>query len=1013
MMKRILGALREATRSLGEGLGLRAKVPAEGRYHAFIAYSWDDVSLASAVQRGLERLAKPWYRARALRVFRDATGLPAGPGLRQTLRSALERSDYLILVASRSSAASEHVQREIEHWQDVKGVDRLLIGLAEGGLQWDDAQGDYSRESWAVLPESLRGAFTEEALYVDFTKVDPRELTLDNGEFRDAVRLLAAGPHGLQPAELAGLEVAERRRTVLYARLAGLVLVTLTVVAIIAGVVAIVQRDTAIAQSRVALSRQIAAEAEGVRGARPDLALLLGVQALRTADTVEARSSLLGSLLADPWIARFLYGPSSPVLAMSYVGVGDAELITVHQDGEVIDWNTRRGAGRRIAQLGPIYEALIADTTAAVVRDTGRLDVYRLPSPAARGGTSTLLFSTRPRVRCDPRKLSACQEGLLTTMSEDGSWLITDLEGTHLELWEVEQRRRAARQPPAYLSAPADIPRVEETLVAVRHHFTSPSALASPGTPPDELLSWPLTAGRTRVLKRLQSRHTALQLTGPLVVEDSVAGAATAVDYLGMVTVEPLRSAHPPSITQELSGDEALIDSLLQGLSGVIYLDGDGTVGFTYSPSHTSARMVSGLDTLVERPHGPPVQRRLAMNVESTQLAVAGGLQGVLLLRPPALDPASRPLVGTPLGAPTGEEPERVIPQPPSELPVFSRDGSALAATLNETEGVGLWRTDTGATVAALTSSDLHPTTRVANISIASDDHTVAFVTKPLAAVESTAAQRLPIVRPVPGSVRVWNGRVGDRTRVLALPFTRGDGPTTCVFAAGNPYHLVVGTGLGWLYFWDLRTDTQWRAPLHLPLDTPAPVALLAANASGKLLVGVSGGPTLLVDERTGVATPAPGPRGVIAEAFSPNGNLAAGTDGAGRVRIWVPQTGRAVPGGVLAPSYTGGLTGLTLSDGLLAVISSKAVTLYDTAALREVGQVEIPAGVPEVAFSPTRQALAVGDGTEASVLAIDPKSLIGRACAIANRELTTGEWSQFVGSALPYSATCRVGARR
>ena len=1005
-------------RSLREGLELRSKVPAEGRYHAFIAYSWNDVSLASAVQRGLERLAKPWYRTRALRVFRDVTGLPAGPGLRQTLRAALEHSDYLILIASRASATSEHVQREIKYWQDSKGVDRLLIGLAEGSLQWNDEQGDYSPESWAVLPESLRGAFTEEALYVDFTKVDPQALTLDNNEFRDAVRLLAAGPHGMQPAELAGLEVAERRRTVRYARLAGLVLVTLTILAIVAGVVAIVQRDSAIDQSHVALSRQIAAEAEVVRGKQPDLALLLGVQALRTADTAEARSSLLGSLLSEPWIVRFLYGPRSPVLAMSYVGTGDAELITVHQDGEVVDWDTRRGTGRPIAQLGPIDEALIANTTAAVVRNTGRLDVYQLSSTGARGEAPTRLFSTRPRVRCNPRKVIACQEGLLTAMSEDGSWLVSDLEGTHLELWEVEQRKRAVRQPPAYLSAPADIASFDETLVAVRHHFSSPSALLS-ATSPDELLSWPLTAGRARVFARLPSKSTSQELSGPLVVAGTLEGAVTAVDELGVVTVEPVHPARtPPTITRELSstrelsGDEAPIVSLWQEPLGTIYLDGGGTVGFTYSSGHTSARMVSGLDTLVEQLHGALIQHRLAVDQDITQIAVAGGSQGVLLLHPPFAGTAS-PLVGTPLGDPTGEKTERVVPQSPTELPVFSHDGSILAAATNDTEGLGLWRADTGATVAALTSPyQQHPTTRIAKVSIAPDDHTVAFITKPLAALEPAAALRLPRGSTYPGSVRIWDGHGGDRSRVLALAFTRGDGPTACAFAAHNPQHLIVGTGLGWLYFWDVRTDTQWRAPIRLPLAAQAPVLLLGANEAGRLLVGVSGGPTLLIDERTGLVAPAPGPKGAIAEALSPSGKLAAGIDGAGYVKIWVPQTGRTVPGGLLARSYLGALTGLTLGDGLLAVTSSKAITLYDTSTLREVGQIEVSAGAPDVAFSPTRQALAVVNATEGSVLAIDPTSLIGRACTIANRELTPAEWAQFVGSALSYSATCHVGAR-
>jgi hypothetical protein len=46
-------------------------------YDAFISYSHAlDGALAPALQTGLERFAKPWYRPRALRVFRDTQTWP-------------------------------------------------------------------------------------------------------------------------------------------------------------------------------------------------------------------------------------------------------------------------------------------------------------------------------------------------------------------------------------------------------------------------------------------------------------------------------------------------------------------------------------------------------------------------------------------------------------------------------------------------------------------------------------------------------------------------------------------------------------------------------------------------------------------------------------------------------------------------------------------------------------------------------------------------------------------------
>ena len=51
---------------------------ARARYDAFISYSHhSDARLAPLLQAGLHRFAKPWYRMRAVRVFRDEASLAA------------------------------------------------------------------------------------------------------------------------------------------------------------------------------------------------------------------------------------------------------------------------------------------------------------------------------------------------------------------------------------------------------------------------------------------------------------------------------------------------------------------------------------------------------------------------------------------------------------------------------------------------------------------------------------------------------------------------------------------------------------------------------------------------------------------------------------------------------------------------------------------------------------------------------------------------------------------------
>ena len=70
------------------------------RYGAFISYSH---AASAEVARGLEKwlqiYAKPWWRWRAVNVFRDENDLTASPGLWSTIADALERAQHERMVA--------------------------------------------------------------------------------------------------------------------------------------------------------------------------------------------------------------------------------------------------------------------------------------------------------------------------------------------------------------------------------------------------------------------------------------------------------------------------------------------------------------------------------------------------------------------------------------------------------------------------------------------------------------------------------------------------------------------------------------------------------------------------------------------------------------------------------------------------------------------------------------------------------------------------------------------------
>ena len=75
-------------------------------YDAFISYSHADVVFGQVLQRGLQHLAKPWNRRRAMEVFRDETSLAASPGLWPEIQAALDASRWFVLLASGLSSSS-------------------------------------------------------------------------------------------------------------------------------------------------------------------------------------------------------------------------------------------------------------------------------------------------------------------------------------------------------------------------------------------------------------------------------------------------------------------------------------------------------------------------------------------------------------------------------------------------------------------------------------------------------------------------------------------------------------------------------------------------------------------------------------------------------------------------------------------------------------------------------------------------------------------------------------------
>jgi WD40 repeat protein len=310
------------------------------QFNAFISYSHAaDGNIGLALQKALTRLARPWFKLRALRIFRDETSLSASPHLWTNIEEGLKESEYFILLASPSAASSKWVQKEIAYWRENKSTENIILVLTEGEIAWQDKVGDFDWQLTNALPDILKGAFKMEPLYVDFRPFRRSDdLSLENPEFKKKAIYVAATLHNKLVEDLVSEDIDQHKRTIRIRNGAILVLGALLLTSIFTAWYAYRQFTIAKRERDQALSRLYFATALQKRDEQYDSAIFYAIKSYQTDPGAESKNGVYDIINYNRNIASYVYR-NHDELNRIYAGKGNAAAITRKDGIDIIGIN--------------------------------------------------------------------------------------------------------------------------------------------------------------------------------------------------------------------------------------------------------------------------------------------------------------------------------------------------------------------------------------------------------------------------------------------------------------------------------------------------------------------------------------------------------------------------------------------------------------------------------------------------------------------------------------------------
>ena len=944
----------------------------------------------------------------------DWEGIPPGAEWLKEIYGAIDSADTFIFILSPDSVASEVCGMEVTH--AIENRKRLIViacrpvsvpdvkakpplaPLAALNWIWMRETDDFARAF-----DQVRFALDTDLAYWHLSSrllVRAREwasneknanLTLRGPELLDAERWLASGadkeprPTALQLDYItSSRKTAAARQRRLLTGVSVALIITLALAVISTSLYGLTQaQNTTIRTKNGQLQQQnTALQAKALAGQANadvvadnlDQALLLGVEGARRLSSYDTRNALFSAIEASPYLDTILQGgnthPSTAEFVRSVAFSADSQtLLSATSTGHITLWDMTTRRPRSQFTIAPCVTQ----------------------APLAYSVTSTAFSPDGQMVAVSARNCASAEIELLN--STTGAVL------AHLAI--------PAHLPLAFLNG-------HELAFSPASDLLAAGVCADPQCSAAQIMLWDTHSGQPVATFPFNSPAAFVGVwftpDGSTLVSDTMPHCCseTRVDVWQIAT---------GALTGSWQNDP---QQLAEGYTGALSGDGQTLALVGYS-SAAGSEVVDLIDvptqtlksTIIAPDAG--VSTGLSLSNDGGTL-VTSGLGTSLQL----WNTANRSAIGAPLLGHTA-----FISQVG-----FSADGKYFASAGYD-DRVLLWRTAPGAIPApSLThnSSALTPTLfmpdKTSALTLTDDNQVVRW--------SLATGQPLDRWRPDLSSSRVHatamalssDGKtlaIGDSGNVVTLwnvashtiigqPFNGPGGADVTAhlaFSADGRY-LVEVTQSSAGALWDIQA--------HQVVKTFPQVNMLALSPDSALLAvaprGASQQPVRFYDVRAGqFRQPLSAPTQEVAFlAFSPDGKSLATMNSGGIVTLWNLATGAA------GDHFTVGTTPYTIDfrvtfspDGtLLAATDSQTLTIWDVRNHQLfVRPIFDSIGIQSINFSPDGSLLDESQEFSADILrATTVSAWEAQACAIANRNLTHAEWTQFIGTA-PYQKTC------